>query len=576
MLPTAPVADDDALDLRAYLAVLRRTWKRIVAIVVLAVAVAMAFSLQQEPRYRAESELLIRQSDSVAVVEGALASSASDPARRLNNEVRLFESGLVRSEVATRYNGPLDPDDVEASVDTEGSDVLVAAVTSTDPDQAAELVNVYAETFIEVRRQRLTDEMLAVGEQIQRKIDDIDAQLTDLGRPLAELDAAVAADPGNAGLVIQREAVSAQITAQSGPLQGQRAFYAAQLEDVELSAQITGAGGAGVLTRAEPPEAPIGPKPVRDVSIALALGCVIGIGVALLTDTLDDRIRGVAELEQVSGGLPTLAVVPLVDKRHTGSFVAVRDDPRSLQAEAFRSLRTAVKFAGIEHSVKVIQVTSASQSEGKTTTAANLAVALAQGGDRVVVVSCDLRRPRVQDYFDAPLSPGLTDVVVDEVLLSQALKQCGTNICLLPAGTPTPNPSELLSSTRASSIIRALAADFDVVLVDSTPVLPVTDALVVSRFVDVSLVVVDIRTTPRKAVSRSLQVLSQVNAPVLGIVLNGLPEGSGLEYGFGYGYGRSYESDHSQPKRPRRTKRRDARQERAARVDREPTRSKTG
>lgn len=538
MLTTEPVAaDDDELDLRAYLNVLRRRWKIIALVVVLAVAAALGLSLRQEPLYRAEAELLIRQSDSAAIVGDTPVVNANDAARRLNNEVRLFESGAIREAVADVYDGPLDPDDVSASVASDTSDVVNASVSATDPDDAADLVNLYAETFIEVRRQQRTNELLAVGEEIQAKIDELDASISEVRQPLSDLEAQLAADPDNGALADRVDDLAAQLAGQLGPLESNRAFYESQIEDIELSADITRSSGAQILTVAEAPDGPVSPNPLRDAVLALVLGLVLGVGVAFLVDTLDERIRGVADLEQVTGGIPTLALIPEVEKGHTDSFVAVRDDARSPQAEAFRSLRTAVKFAGLERQMKVIQVTSAAQGEGKTTAVANLAMALAHGGDRVAIVCCDLRRPRVQDRFGVDLTPGLTDVLVGDATLAEALRRYEANVLILPAGSPPPNPSELLSSSKAAAVVKALAEEFDIVIVDSTPVLPVTDALVVSRMVDATLVVADSRSTSRKAVRRTLQMLAQVNAPVIGVVLNGLPADGGYGYGYGYGYG---------------------------------------
>jgi capsular exopolysaccharide synthesis family protein len=155
----------------------------------------------------------------------------------------------------------------------------------------------------------------------------------------------------------------------------------------------------------------------------------------------------------------------------------------------------------------------------------------------VAIVCCDLRRPRVQDRFGVDLTPGLTDVLAGDATLADALRRYDANVLILPAGSPPPNPSELLASNKAAAVIKALSEEFDVVVVDSTPVLPVTDALVVSRFVDATLLVVDSRSTARRAAARTLQMLAQVNAPVLGVVLNGLPEGGGYGYGYGYRYG---------------------------------------
>lgn len=536
---TDDIYEDDELDLRAYLAVLRRRWKVIAVVTVLAVAAALGLSLRQENLYRAEAEVLIRQSDSATIVGDSPVINANEAARRLNNEVRFFESGTMRAAVAERYDGPLDVNDVDASVVSDSADVLRASLTAADPDAAAELVNLYVETFIEVRREQRTNEFLAVGEEIRAKIDDLDQRIAEIRQPLTDLEAQAAANPGDEGLRQQVEQLQAQLAPQLSPLEGQRAFYEGQIEDLELSAEINTSTGAHVLTRAEPPTARVSPTPLRDAVLALVLGLVLGVGLAFLIDTLDERIRGVADLEQVTGGIPTLALVPEVEKGHTDSFVAIRDDPKSAQAEAFRSLRTAVKFAGLERPIKVVQVTSSAQGEGKTTTVANLAMALAQGGDRVAIVCCDLRRPRVQDRFGVDLTPGFTDVLVGDASLAEALRRYESNVLILPAGSPPPNPSELLSSPKAAAVIKALAEEFDVVIVDSTPVLPVTDSLVVSRMADATLVVADSRSTTRKAVRRTLQMLEQVNAPVTGVVLNGLASDRGYST-YSYGYANQY------------------------------------
>lgn len=526
--------DDDQLDLQAYLVVLRRRWKAIAAVALLAVVAALAFSLGRESQYRAESEVLIRQ-DTTSLINGTPVVDASDAARALNNEVRLFESGTVLAAVNEAYSGPLEPDEVKASVSSDTSDVIEASLVAADPDEAAELLDLYVTTFIEVRRTQRTNELLAVGTEIQAKIDELNIQIATVRQPLTDLERRLAADPDNTALAEQRDQVADELAERLTPRESQRDFYQSQIDDLELTADIAQSGGAQILTPAESSDAPVSPRPMRDAAIALVLGLALGVGVAFLVDTLDERIRGVADLEQVTMGLPTLALVPEVEKGHGAHFVATRDDAQSPQAEAFRSLRTAVKFSAVAHPIKVIQITSPSQGEGKTTAVSNLAVALAQGGDRVAVVCCDLRRPLLHDRFDVSLTPGLTDVLLGDSPLADALQGADDDVLVLPAGTLAHNPSELLSSPKAAAVIRALAEEFDVVLVDSTPVLPVTDALVTSHFVDATIVMADCRSTHRKALRRTLQLLSQVNAPVLGVVLNGLPEASS-PYGAAYGY----------------------------------------
>ena len=510
-------AQDEEIDLRAYLLVVVRRWKAIVGVAVLVVLAALGYTLQQDKQYRAESEVLIRQSDSARLIDDNSVINANEAARQLNNEVRLFESGTIEDAVDAAYDGPLDPGKVKAAVTSDSSDVLNAHLTATDPDEAAALVNLYVQTFIDVRRQQRTDELLAVREEIQSKIDELGQRITQASDE--EADA----------------------------LRTQRGVYQSQIEDLEVSADVTQTG-VQVLTKAEAPDSPVSPKPQRDLALALVLGLVLGIGLAFLIETLDERIRSVSDLERVAGGLPVLGSIPFVD-RNVPNSVATRDDPTSLQAEAFKSLRTTVKFVGVDRQLKILQITSPNQGEGKTTAVANLAVAVAQGGERVVVACCDLRRPTVQERFGVKLAPGFTDVLTNETTLDGAVQRIGSHLGVLPAGTQPRNPSELLSSDRAHAVLEAIASQTDVLILDSTPVLPVTDALVVSRFADATIVIVDSRLTTRKAVQRTLQLLHQVNAPVIGLVLNGVSESD--QYGIGYGYGRSYTSDDG-PKRAKR------------------------
>jgi capsular exopolysaccharide synthesis family protein len=537
MLPaeTAP-HDEDAVDLRAYLAVLGRRWKVAVIVVALTVFVALALSFSQGKRYRAESELLIREGNAEALIADTPVVAANEAARQLNNEVRLFESEAVREAVDEAYDGALEVDDVSASVVSDTSDVVRASVTAADPDDAAELVNLYVSTYLEVRRTQKVDELLAVGNEIRTKVDELTARIAEVRAPLDDIERRLQSDPGDSALLAQRASTQESLAPTLTPLESQRAFYQSQLEELDLSTDVESAGGAQVIHTAEAPSSPVSPNPLRDGAVALVLGAVLGVGVAFLVDTLDERIRSAGDLERVAGGLPTLALIPESPRGADATFVAARDDARGPMAEAFRTLRTAVKFAAIDHPIGVIQVTSAAAGEGKTTTVANLAVALAQGGDRVAVVCCDLRRPRLQERMGVSLVPGFSDVLLGEVTLDEAVRRYDTNVFVLPAGSLPPNPSELLSSQKATAVIRALAEKVDLVVIDCTPVLPVTDALVVSRMSDATVVVADARTTDRKALRRTLQLLGQVNAPTIGLVLNGLPEGGDYGYGYGYGY----------------------------------------
>jgi capsular exopolysaccharide synthesis family protein len=196
-----------------------------------------------------------------------------------------------------------------------------------------------------------------------------------------------------------------------------------------------------------------------------------------------------------------------------------------------------VKFLGLEADCKVIQLTSPIAAEGKTLTAMNLAVALAQAGDRVIVVGCDLRRPRLDTISHAAAGPGLTSVLVGDAELHDAIvRHESVELDILRTGPIPPDPSELLGSDRTSALIRALRTAYDVVILDCPPLLPVSDSLILARYADATLVVVSEGKTSRRNLARALELLRQVDAPLKGTILNGTGGASG-GYGYGYGYG---------------------------------------
>jgi capsular exopolysaccharide synthesis family protein len=548
--PSAP--SRDSIDLRAYLDVLVRRW-RVIAVVALAcLLAAIGLSLRMDKKYTAHADILVGQPSNQTYISDSFAAyiASFNAARALNNEIKALESGTTRDAVAAQYDGPLDPDDVSVdSVDTT-SDVARVSASGSSAREVAALVNKYVEVAIQLRREQRTNDLLEARAQIQRQVQDLEATIASIRQPLAEVEQQLAANPGNPTLLQRQSDLTASLASRLNPLNAQLSDYQQQLEGLDVSAGIAETGGSRVLTAAEVPTDPSSPKPVQNAILALIVGLLLGVVVAFLRDNLDERIREMADLDRAAPGLPVLTGVPEARSDAPDSFVAVRDDPLSAFAEAFRTLRTSLKFAGLEQPIRVLQVSSAVPGEGKTTTVANLAEAFAQGGERVAVVCCDLRRPRIQKRFGQSLGPGLTDVLLNEVPLASALRQVSARLFLLPAGSMPPNPSELLSSTRAAAVIDALADEFDLVILDCTPILPVSDALVVSRMADTTVVVVDARTTKRRALHQAVQRLEQATAPIAGLVLNGIGPNSGAyDYAYAYTYGYEPEDAGTQPAR---------------------------
>ena len=233
-----------------------------------------------------------------------------------------------------------------------------------------------------------------------------------------------------------------------------------------------------------------------------------------------------------SGLIPALTVW----KRRDAPYVVSLADPQSPGAEAYRTLRTSIQFLGLDYPVRVLQVTSPSEQEGKTTTLANLAVTFAQAGRRVAVLDCDFRRPRMHEFFGLSNDVGFTSVLLGRCSVGDALQPVPSQrgLFLWASGPLPPNPSELLASDRTAEAIAVLRQHVEILVIDSPPVLPVTDALVLSSLVDATLLVSNSGRTSKRAVKRTVELLRQVGAPLVGAVLNGVVNTRTSPYTYGY------------------------------------------
>jgi capsular exopolysaccharide synthesis family protein len=320
-------------------------------------------------------------------------------------------------------------------------------------------------------------------------------------------------------------------------LVSQQTVFRQNMSQLQLDQSLK-TGGASRVSTADVPLVPFAPTPRQDATKALFIGLILAVALVILLEYVDDRLKTKADVERVVAPLPVLGMIPGTRsrRRRAGGSVDSVEAPRSPAAEAYRSLRTSIQFLALDKPVRIIQVTSPSAEEGKTTTIANLGVAIARTGRTVAMVCCDLRRPSLHTMFGMDNRIGFTSVVVGEVELSAAVQAVPgqPRVSVIASGPLPPNPSELLASDRASAVIAAIGSRFDVVLVDCPPLLPVTDAVVLSAYADVTIVIAAARRTTRKQLHRALEILNRVNAPVAGIVLNRVV--SEESYGYGADY----------------------------------------
>jgi succinoglycan biosynthesis transport protein ExoP len=289
---------------------------------------------------------------------------------------------------------------------------------------------------------------------------------------------------------------------------------------------------ATTVAPATAPVAPATPRTTLNLAIGLLAGLLVGMLAGLVRDLTDTRIRKAEDLAQVTE-LPLLAGLDTPPQRDAGRDLVVVTAPRSPRAEAFRSLRTAVQFMVRPGGRLSLLVTSSRPAEGKSTVAANLALTLAEAGLRVALVDADLRRPSVADTLDLEGAAGLTSVLIGQAELDDVLQDWGAfGLHVLTTGPLPPNPSELLTSPAMSDLVARLEADHDVVVIDAPPLLPVTDAAILSRLTSGTLVVADASRTRRRVLAEALSILARVEARVVGVVLTHVPQRNAAVYGY--------------------------------------------
>lgn len=327
--------------------------------------------------------------------------------------------------------------------------------------------------------------------------------------------------------------------------------FASMVTEIEATAGTSASPvKVTVIDVPDVPDAPSEPQWIRNLAVGLVAGLLIGAALALARAKLDRSVRDPEEAAALVGA-PVIATI-LRDESLSKAHVFTRTGS-SRTAEEYRQLRNNLQFLNIDEPPKVIMITSAVPSEGKTTVTINLAVALAEAGHQVAVVESDLRRPLVSQYLDLVEGTGVTNILAGTADVDDVVQQFGNGVSVIASGPKPPNPGELLASSQMSALLDKLRADHDFVLVDAPPLLPVADASGLAAFADGVLLSVRYGTTRKDQLQQAAAVLGRVHAKVLGVVLNIVPPKTELAYGHGHGHGYGYGNpDHTDPPRSER------------------------
>ena len=510
---------------------LRRGWWIVLLTTVAIAGVAIYQASRQEALYSASAQVLLKYQSLASGLTGIqdLSTVYQDPQRVAQTQTQIAMSPDVANRVVEAAKTPgldagtfLGSASVTAATD---SDILYFTVTYGDGETAAELATIHALEFIEHRRELDTEAIVAARKELRGRIDELE-------------------QTGFKGSALLARLVESE--------QQLRTMEALQTANASLLRPASGA-------------AQIQPRTERAAVLGVILGLMLGIGLAFVRDALDTRVRSSAEVGDKLG-TTLLARIPAPPKAlRRGNRLVMVASPHGSQAEAFRMLRANLEFVNLDRGARSILVTSALEREGKSTTVANLAVALARAGHNVALVDLDLRRPAIAKFFGIPDShPGVTNIAVGSTTLDRALVEVGRmprsgqraaqgngdgaagsagTLKVLTSGPLPRDPGEVVNAKRLTSAIAELAQRFDFVLVDTPPLLSVGDAMTLSAHADAMITVARLNMLRRASLNELARALETCPTIKLGVVVTEAEAEPGYGYG-GYEYHRSSEREY--------------------------------
>jgi succinoglycan biosynthesis transport protein ExoP len=518
------------MELKQYAALLWRWAWLILLAIVLAAGAAYISSRMQTPVYQATTTILIDQAPDGRTTDY---TSIYTSERLAITYADLIIKRPVLEEVVARLDLGIEADALKGAIAVshdQESPVLDVKVQYTDPAIAATIANTLVEVFSEQNAELQASRYAASKESLNTQLQNLEDQIqekqmaiTDVGSP-------------------QNEADQTKLEKLQNELSQLEMGYTTLLQTYE-GLRVTEARSVSNVVQVEPaipPRGPFKPNTMMNTLLGGVVGAMLAMGGIFLIEYLDDTVKSTDEAVEILG-IPILGFVAKGGNNHDGMPITARE-PRGPVAEAFRSLRSNIQFAGVDHPIKTLLITSPGPEEGKSTVSTNLAMVMAYEGKNTLLMDADLRKPQVHRFMGAVNNGGMTYLFAHPYSdPNKAVQHCEyENLDLVTSGKQPPNPAELLGSRRMTEILNKYKKTYDSVIIDSPPIGAVTDPTVLSAKVDAVLLVVEPMTTRMEAARVAIEQLTRAGANVIGMVYNNVPLKPGYYTGYYGGYVHPY------------------------------------
>lgn len=515
------------MEIQQFLSIIKVRKFIIIQAVLVIFVVSLAFSLTQKPVYKASATILLKEKNlgSSILFGDLMRQFSAQPERSLQTQLKLLTIRPVLQRVINKLNlrtekgEKIAPEGLLSKIEVtpEGqANMVTVSVKDSVPIKAKEIANTLINEYLIDSKQSNSSEVSQASIEVAKKLKDTEDGIIVLAKEIAKKR--------------RNETVPDDLKAKMDMATGLYVMLSEKYEQLRISEKLN-TGEAYLVSPAEIPVSPVSPKPMVNGILSVIGGLIFGFGLAMVAEQLDNTIKTSEETEKLFG-LPIIGQIPTQEELLKGdSQIIVRSKPKSAAAEAYRTVRTNIQYFNIDETLKTILITSGSPQEGKTLLTANLAMAIAQTGKKVAIICCDLRRPSLHKLFHISNESGLSNYLAGYTSIKEIMHRVeGQSLTLIPSGPIPPNPSELLGSKKMETLIDDLKLKHDFVIIDTAPVLAVTDCAVLAKYSNGVIYVVRAKQTKKDSVKVMRSSLENTGIKPLGAVLNGVSMGESYPY----------------------------------------------